>query len=235
MIFNYHTRLQERTSKGYIKGDILRLHNIVYITDTNILDGDPRIEVKLLPEASTQPEIRPWMSILHTQAGSLKATNLQAWNYANRSEIKNEAHFYGPNMDTGAIIQAMPLNRRADSNLKANSFKHPLSDAVNSGAISFETQDNGSRFLDITPWTLPQIDTLVACLTAIHFTYTIHCTDCTGPYSQGISPHNRYPEWSASAHSCPGKARTRQMDAIRHAVAERLAYIYQDCEESCPT
>lgn len=232
---NEHPRLAELVGQ-HTKGDILAINNGgVYVDSRHVLVGSDRLRYRPLPEATIAPTIAPRMSILHTQAGSTKATNDQAWNWANRPEVVGEAHFYGPEMDGGAMLQAMPLNRRADSQYKANRFQLPNGDPTWWGAVSFETQDAGSASLNATQWTWDQIGTLCAALTAIHFTYRMRCTPCGWYLDGGISQHNAFPnDWSLTAHSCPGTARTRQMDGIRHEVAARLAKIYTDCLEECP-
>lgn len=231
---NEHPRLSVMVGE-HSKGDILAINNGgVYVDNRHVLVGSDRLSYRPLPEATIAPQIVPRMSVLHTQASSTKATNDQAWNWANRPEVTGEAHFYGPELAGGKMLQAMPLNRRADSQYKANRFQIP-NDTNWYGAISFETQDEGSGSLNATPWSWDQIGTLCAALTAIHFTYRMFCTPCGWYLDGGISQHNAFPnEWSLSAHSCPGTARTRQMDGIRAEVARRLGKIYTDCGESCP-
>lgn len=231
---NEHPRLSVMVG-DHSKGDILAINNGgVYVDRRHVLVGSDRLSYRPLPEATVQATIVPRMSILHTQAGSRKATNEQAWNYANRPDIKGEAHFYGPEMEGGAMLQAMPLNKVANSQYKADHFQLP-NDTNWYSAICFETQDNGSATLNKTEWSWDQIGTICAALTAIHFTYRMYCTPCGWYLDGGISQHNAFPEWSLTAHSCPGTARTRQMDGIRHEVASRLGKIYTDCGESCPT
>lgn len=251
---NYLPRLMETTppdAQGnvHLKGDVLAINNNGAAIDANhLLIGDPHLQNihpplgPLLPEAHTQPKIIPRLIILHTQAAGGPATNQQAFAFASLAQNVGEAHFYGPQMADALYCQAMPFNVRADSNLAANRFQLPGHQGLNDpwyGAIAIETQDNGGATLNDTPWTLVQIDALVTICTALCFSYLIACTVPTWPLGSGIGQHNlfandpHYP-WSATGHSCPGAARTRQMDVIRNLVAQRLAKIYSDCGESCP-
>lgn len=233
---NFHPRLAQKLSDGNFKGDVLAYLNDGYvITDRHMLvnpNKPGQIVHKLLPEAGTQPKITPRLAILHTQAGGSKASNENMWSYINRAS-NLEPHIIGPEMATGNVIQCVPFNVRADVNAAANSFQ--LLDRPGTfGALSAETQDNGGATVNQTPWTWPQIGFLVGWLTAACFTYQFSCGDVPHPKGSGIAPHNRWNEWSMSAHSCPGSARTVQMDGIRGAVATRLADIYQHCGENCP-
>jgi hypothetical protein len=236
-IENPHPRLLQETPTGIIYVDILAyLNGGFVITDEHYLYG-PGVTVKPLPEALTQPIITPRMQIMHTQAANRKATNDQAWNYA-RNLSTGEANVYGPDMLTGAIIQAMPFNRRADSNYKVNMFA--LGGISNYGAASWETQDEGSASLRNTNWSLPQLETMTCGLTAYCFVYRTACTMCGHARDTGIAPHvlfandKNYP-WSKDGHTCPEAARVRQLPFLLGKVAERLAGIYAAVGESCST
>jgi hypothetical protein len=54
--------------------------------------------------------------------------------------------------------------------------------------------------------------------------YGIACTNPTRWDDTGIGHHCQYPEWSSyTGKTCPGAARIRQMDYVRHTVAGMLA------------
>lgn len=188
------------------------------------------IKQHYLPEALMQKKITPRMIILHTQAGKGKASNDQLFNWC-LIGTNLEPHIIGPEMDSGAMLQAIPFNVRADSSAAANGF---LYNGIYYGALSAETQDLGDATVDKTTWTWPQIRSLVGWMTACCAAYTISCGDVAYPQGSGIAPHNRWPGWTQSGHSCPGKARTSQMDGLRGAVAERLAKYYEVAGLSCP-
>lgn len=161
-----------------------------------------------LPENATQPIITPVQLILHTEASSGKASNQASWNYWARADIVSEAHFL---LDmAGDMWQCMATNRRADNNVKANVR-----------AISIETQDLGGTTVDQTPWTEEQLDQLAGLAAWCHLRWSIPLAPCPTWDQPGTSPHNAYPsQWSSSAHSCPGKARTAQMpEVLRRAQA----------------
>jgi hypothetical protein len=187
-----------------------------------------------IPEASTQAIIRPIGSIQHSNAGPHETPwwNLAA--YWNRADITGEAHFQLDGVDGPVetkLFQAIPLNRRADCNYRANYF---IKDGMPRGFISFETQDNGGSSLPVTPWSIGnieqggnqwgQIDVLVAVNTLICVTYGTYCSYPTHWQDSGIGHHSAYKEWSVYVgKTCPGEARIRQMDYLRAKVAEKLA------------
>lgn len=185
------------------------------------------------PEASTQPLIRPTLAILHSNA----APRLTPWSalvrYWRRADVTGEAHFQ-VDMD-GTLTQAIPVERRADCNYKANRWWSPTTGAYH-GAVSFETQDNGAASLDVTPWTVEAVASMVAALVALVVQYGAECGVPTSPYGAGIGHHVLYREWSIyKGKTCPGAARIRQMDHIRHEVALRVAaYLTPDPSPSTP-
>lgn len=235
-IENFHPRLAETAPDGHFKGDLLAMFNDGYVVDSQHLLQKPnepgRVTHALLPEAVTQARIIPRLAILHTQASSGRASNAAMLNYL-RNSSNLEPHLVGPQMDDGKVVQVMPFNVRADVSAKANGFYLPGRSGYY-GALSAETQDNGGKTVNQTPWTMAQLGTLCGWLTAVCFTYRIACTDVGWELGSGIAPHNRWPSWSQSAHSCPGTARSNQMDAVRAEVANRLIPLYQACGEACP-
>lgn len=191
---------------------------------TGWLIGPRAIISPVEPEASTQPIIRPRNAILHTNAGPAKTGWESLVTYWRRKDITGEAHFQ---VDmAGNIVQAIPVHRRADCNAKANRFTLP-GKITAMGAVSFETQDEGYAALATTPWTVPQWEAIVGALTALVVQYGVACTAPTSWSDTGIGYHSQFPEWSIyKGKTCPGAARIRQMDSIRHEVALRVgAYL----------
>lgn len=202
------------------------------IDDAHLLRG-PRAVVELVePEASSQPIITPHSTILHTNAAPAWTWYLNLIRYWRRSDVTGEAHFQVagvaddgtlPASDRRAarIVQAIPMNRRADCNYKGNAWWYG---AVRRGAISFETEDNGAATLDRTPWSVAQFELLVAAHTCISVVYGVWCTPPTRWDDGGIGHHALHPEWSIyRGKTCPGAARIRQMDELRRRVAANLA------------
>jgi hypothetical protein len=195
-----------------------------WIDDRHLLHG-PNVSVRLIPEASTQPEIHPRSAILHTNAGATSAKSLWAW--ITRAGNTGEPHFQ---VGYDIIEQYMPLNVRADCNYSANSFKIAGSALVH-GAISFETQDNGSASINNTPWKPAQFTTLIGVLSCLAVVYGVHCTQPATWDGSGIGHHSLFPfqgvrfkSWTnVRGKTCPGRARIAQMDAIRNGVAHQLA------------
>lgn len=191
-----------------------------------------------IPEASTQPVIKPRMAILHTNAGPRKTPWRALWNYIARKDVVGEFHF-DVQMD-GIALQAMPLNRRADCNFSANSFKLSGSDTLY-GGISFETQDLGYATLNKTPWTTEQLDTIIKILTCICVVYGVKCTQPAAWNDSGIGHHSLFPyqgigskAWTnVKGKTCPGTARIRQMDFIRTQVAHNLAKFMNETGWTC--
>lgn len=194
------------------------------------LHADGRVIAKPLPEASTQAFIEPKNVILHTNGGRHKAAWWAIWNYMARPDVVIECHSQ-VDMD-GTLVQAIPFNRRADCNYKANFWRK---NGAGYGALSFETQDNGSATLADTPWTLDQFETLADAIAVQCIAYKIPCSVTTKWDGGGIGHHSLFPEWSTfKGKSCPGPARIRQMDALRHRVAEKVAHYYNEAGGHCP-
>jgi hypothetical protein len=203
----------------------------MWIDDRSWLMGDANVIRKPLPEASTQPRIIPRLAIMHSNAGPTKQSWLNLWGWMNRDTVSGEAHCV-PQLD-GTMVQVMPFTVRADCNYKANRWYR---DGKYYGAISFETQDNGSATLPTTPWTLAQITSMANALAAICVAYRIPCTATTSAYGAGIGYHSQFPEWSIYVgKTCPGAARIRQMDQLRRMVAERVATFHNRAGGSCPS
>lgn len=165
---------------------------------------------KPLPENDTQSSIQPTQFIMHTEASGGKASNSASWNYWARADVVSEAHFLlamDPATEPlGGIWQAMNVFKKADNNVKANVR-----------AVSIETQDLGGATVNTTPWTEYQLDMLAGLLAWLHLNVKINLPIqlCTRWDAPGYAPHNLFPnDWSTSAHSCPGVARTKQIPDI---------------------
>jgi hypothetical protein len=136
----------------------------------------------------------------------------------------------------------MELNRRADCNFSANRWVDPRAPYGAFGAVSFETQDLGSKTVDRTPWTFPQIGAMVGAITAICVAYNVHCVQPATWDGSGIGHHTLFPyqgigqkAWSnVRGKTCPGAARIAQMDEVRRQVQNRLALYSQTTGWKCP-
>jgi hypothetical protein len=109
----------------------------------------------------------------------------------------------------GAVYQFMPVDIRADCNAQANGF-----------AISVETQDRGSATLNTTPWTREQCAAIVKLLVWLRDTWNIPMWRASQWNGSGVGAHRDFPEWSSSAHSCPGDARFAQVPALIATAAD---------------
>lgn len=226
----YHPVLQRTNSAGTPWGDILAWINKsdrqvgrgYTINDQHLLQG-PNVVTRLIPEATTQPKIRPWSAILHTNAGSSGAESL--WGWITRATVNGESHLQ---VGYRTMEQYMPFNVRADCNYSANRWL--ASDGTYHGAISFETRDNGSATLDKTPWTVEQLDHMIGTLTALCVVYGVACTMPAYWNASGIGFHTLFPfqgigssAWTnVRGKTCPGAARKAQMPYILNQVAQRL-------------
>lgn len=182
-----------------------------YIDRNHQLQGPKVIHDFIVPEAFTQPEIKPRTVILHSQAGPRKTPWQALVSYMKRSDITLEAHFL-IEMD-GTVVQTMPTHKRADCNYKANPF-----------AIAIETQDNGYPTLATTPWTPEQAEAIANVVAAVGHKYGIPYTSPTNYLDGGVGYHSQFPEWSTfKGKTCPGAARIRQMDWVRRRAAEVCA------------
>lgn len=203
----------------YVFKDVLRWITHDWYIHNNWLVSPHAVIAPVEPEASTQALIRPYSAILHSNAGPSSTGWASLIKYWRRSDITGEAHLQIAT--DGTAVQAIPFNRRADCNYKANRW-HNGKEYV--GAISFETQDNGAATLPYTPWSVSQIETMVSILTCLCVQYGIWCSTPTAWNDSGIGYHSQYKEWSSYVgKTCPGASRIRQMDYIRNRVAGNLA------------
>ena len=198
-----------------------------WIDENHLLQGPTAITRLVYPEASKQELIIPRNQILHSNAGPKKTPWYSIFKYWDRSDITGEPHFQ-VDMD-GAIRQAIPLNRRADCNAKANAWTYQ---GQRYGAISYETQDDGADTLNQTPWTPEQLRSVVGAATALCVQYNMQCDTVTEWTDGGIDYHSKFKEWSIYVgKTCPGYARIQQVDWIRSQVASRVAAYHQKVAE----
>lgn len=239
---NPHPNLASPTPNGQARVDFLAWFNEGFVvTDGHLLANPANPELiytRLLPEAYTQLPIKPVLAIMHTQAGNGKASNDQVYGWLAREDVKLEPHIIGPEMVTGAMLQVVPFDRKADCNLAANRFVSVVR-ACWAGAVSFEMQDLGGKTLDNTPMTERQLQSVVGLLTAACATYEIPCIAVPKTTQRtmwkGLSYHAKNGEWSASSHSCPGASRIAQFPWVVHEVATRLAHVYGAWGIGCPS
>ena len=198
--------------------DVMRWLTADYYINADHWTVSPKVICDPIPEAATQAIIKPRSAILHSNAAPALTLPERLIAYWRRSDITGEAHLQ---IATGTTRQAMPFNRKADCNYKANGYWF-ASRYV--GAVSFETEDKGYPTLDFTPWSLDQLADIVGILANLCVCYGVACTNPTRWDDTGIGHHCQYPEWSSyTGKTCPGAARIRQMDYVRQRVAGVLA------------
>lgn len=148
-----------------------------------------------LPEATSQPKIRPTQLILHSIVAPW--TPRRTYEYW-RDSTNLESHF-GVGYD-GAIGQYIPVNRRADANYQAN--RRPDGD----GAVSVETASDTSAS---DPWTDDQLKALTDIMVWMHRAHGVPVRACRSHDDPGFGFHRMHSAWSPGTH-CPGDKRVRQ-------------------------
>lgn len=212
------------------KLDLIKFFTGGYWLDASHVLHGPNVSYVPIPESTWQPFINPRVIIEHSQAGPRKTSWVNLVAYWRRKDVNGEAHTI-TELD-GRVVQVIPFNRRADCNFRANSY---MRHGRVVGALSNETQDNGSSSLPVTPWPVGQFGALVNIATVQCIAYGIACTQPTAWDDTGIGHHSLFREWSSYVgKTCPGAARIRQMDELRRMVAERVAVFYQFAGGSCP-
>jgi hypothetical protein len=250
IIPNPHPTLAAQSKVGpEILVDILADVNDGYVIDdrhllVNTKDAS-RVVTRLLPEATSQEKIQPRLVIQHTNGGENSATIDNLFGFRNSPNVKIEAHLQV--QTDGVVGQFMPYNVEANANSDANRF---VVGNKTFGAISHETQDRGSKHLSIhkDPWSVPQLAALIGATAAECVTYNIRCSAPTTWNDSGIGHHALFPflglgpnglpkkgAWTGVAGKpCPGSARIKQMDFLRHEVAVRMAAFYERSGGKCP-
>lgn len=223
-------------------GDVLRfITKGMWIDDQHWLhggDGDDSATVisQPLPEAFKQSQIHPISVICHSNAGPRKTPWSSLLRFWARTDISGEAHIQLDGVDAvkgrdAIVVQAMPFNRRADCNAKANGW---WKNGKYVGALSIETQDRGSPTLPTTPWSIPQFEAMVNMITCWCVVYGISCAEPITWNDSGIGYHSRFKEWSIYVgKTCPGATRIAQMPELRRRVAENLIAFSQVTDWKC--
>jgi hypothetical protein len=175
-----------------------------------------------LPEAATQPAISPWSYILHTMAGPGTTTPTQLRKYLAREDVKGECHL---GLGYTELQQWVPFNVRADNNAKANSW---FVNGQRVGAISVETQDNGSTNdpgIAKAPWNPFQVEHLAGTAAFLNLRYGIPIARCPRWDSRGVDGHRAHDEWSVYVgKTCPGQTRWGQIPSVLILAAEIVAW-----------
>lgn len=187
----------------------------VYFDDTGWLRARPGSKLEVihqpLPEASTQAVIRPYSAILHTNAGPHHTRWQSLVAYMRRTDITIESHFQvpkGSEEGNAAIVQLMPVTRRADCNAKANQWwvgNEPR------GAVSFETADDGYTSSALGYYDLGQLHAIVQTCAALSVKYGIPAMIPGTWDGRGIGWHSLHKEWSIyQGKTCPGPQKISQ-------------------------
>jgi hypothetical protein len=193
-----------------------RVENHLLVANRPPLTGEQPHQVRLLPQAATQDPIIPWLIINHTQAASRPISLESAWLTDTKRTDGIESHLLC-DMD-GRLLQSMPFNIVAHTSYKANRFY--VSGVGWCGQLSVESQDQGAATLNQTPWSPAQFEVLCQAWAACCVAYGIPVQPVPSAYGRGVSQHNAFADWSKSAHSCPGTARTAQMPAMRARIQQ---------------
>lgn len=192
----------------------------------------PYASYQPITEATTQPTIVPWNFILHTMAGPGSTTPTQLRNYVAREDVNGESHLiYGYT----ELIQVVPFNVRADNNAQANSW---MIGTKRVGAVSVETQDNGSRTdpgIAKAPWNDFQVEHLAGTAAFLNLRYGIPLERCRYWNSPGVDGHRAHAEWSVYVgKTCPGQTRWEQIPHILNLAAQIVAWTPEPQEPDMP-
>lgn len=171
----------------------------------------PKAVQRPLPEAKTQPAIKPISVVLHSDAGGPSKVmaalrSIFGW-FLNHSNL--ESHFWIAK--TGLVEQFMPVNVRADANRYANRF---LKWGIYVGAVSIETESSKNA---TEPWTHDQLAAIVALLVWLRDEWGIPMRRMAAWDDQGVCWHIEFGSpgpMTPVAKACPGPARIRQVPGI---------------------
>lgn len=182
----------------------------------------PDATLKLLPENSTQPRIKPRLVILHTAVDAAGPTSLA--HYFGRADVGAESHFFVRNH--GEVEQYIDTEVMANANRYADRF-----------AISIETEDDGDP--EGNPWTGAQLEAIIRLLGWVCDTHGIPRSLAKAWDGSGIGWHSM---WSFSdrinqrgsyldspwtiyrGKTCPGKTRILQLLDTVLPDLQRLGY-----------
>lgn len=169
---------------------------------------DPNLLWNPLSEAESQSLIVPTQWIVHTAVDGRGPTNLHGY-FERHTNL--ESHTW---LRWDRHEQLMSFARKADANYKANRFRGR--DGVYRGAISTETEDDGSPVEN--PWNQYQLDELIRFGVWLHYTFGIPAVLCPGPWEPGMGWHAMWGAPSAWTNvrgkTCPGSTRIHQFKTI---------------------
>lgn len=168
-----------------------------------MLYRDPNLLWLPLPEATTQPLIKPTQWIIHTAVDAPGPTNLHG--YFERYDINLESHTW---LRWDRHEQFIPFNRSADANYKANRWWD------GTGAVSTETEDDGDP--EGKPWNQYQLRELVRFGKWLRDNLGIPAVLPPTPSAPGMGYHVLYPQdWTnVRGKTCPGATRIHQFKTI---------------------
>ena len=157
----------------------------------------------LRPEVDQQSWHTKRTLIAHSMAGPTGASPFNLHRYASRIDVKTE-----PTLALGYsdLLQFLFWDQRADCNADANSF-----------AVSWETQDDGSQALPITPWNPYQCEQQAGLIAFGHLRDGVPIALPVRWDAPGAGYHRLFgwPHWSVfQGKTCPGDARVLQWPAI---------------------
>jgi len=168
---------------------------------------DPALIWNPLPEAESQPNIIPYIWIVHTAVDGPGPTDLG--NYFDNANVDLESHTW---LRWTSHEQFMSFDRRADANYRANLFY--IEGKGNCGAISTETEDDGTP--EQKPWNQYQLNELIRFGTWVHKTYGIPVKFPATWNSPGMGYHCLFPhDWTnVPGKICPGNVRIKQFKEV---------------------
>lgn len=153
----------------------------------------PYATQQLLPEARTEPVIRPSLYVDHTHGS--RGTPEQIGRFFAHDDVVTESHVSFAN--DGHVVQFQYFNRQADAQ-----------GAANNRAISGETQDDG---IPDKPLTQAQIDSKSLFLAWLRIEWGIPLVRCMNATGDGVGHHSAFVSWNRNRHRCPGPVRERQL------------------------
>lgn len=164
-----------------------------------------------LPEAKTEPPIKPRLIILHSQAG---VGSLFGY-WLNGTSL--ESHWWVAL--NGQSEQYMPADRQADANYLANDF-----------ALSIETENHlanvRAQSWNEDPWTSAQIEEMATICAWAHKEWGIPLVQATSWDGSGIGYHIQFGspgKWTNVAKACPGRKRIEQVPLVIRRARELAA------------
>jgi len=172
---------------------------------------------RTISSAPRRPTIWPRIVVFHSNAGPNSSNGYSLRNYI---ETQLRAGNTGVTQPQGQIDldgtehRFLPLDAQPVLNAYANPF-----------SIGWETQDYGSATLNTSPWTDAQIETMAEACVAAHRAFGIPLLRANAWDGAGIGYHamwgvnttlhpKRNPWTTQKGKTCPGTARSAQLDTI---------------------